>query len=652
MRKALFCIFIVLIISCAKKEIVPKKTKGTLGIIVEDLCAKDKRFLSLPGVLITDILSNSAAAKAEVPLFSVITHIDGNPIRSKVEYDMYTETLEVGEIVNVAVLQYFHKSQMLYELEAKAGIEQLHNHYTNVYNRMDYKEYPLKDMYLWDFDYFSEMKSFITKMTIDMRRIEIFFEIQNCSDEDKYFSIKEIISNVKDQKFYKLNGLEHHDVITIPKQIGKQPSKFLFSISLERPIEYLLLTGSYETCKYKCVFQFEEHIRLNTYCPQEINLKSFNYSVNVFPYYFTASGAVGTSEIVLDSPKFDTNNSITTDKKSIIFEGTVYDTLGVNEIIINNKNVVFDEFGNFHHNQYLIMGTNKIDITIININQEETKESYTIIRTPQNISEDFVYIKKPIETENYNPFDIAVVIGIEDYSKNPDVLYARDDASVVFDYLISTFGLKQENIKILTDGDASLASFREIFSENGWLNANSSEQANVYIYYSGHGYVDESGNSYLIPYDSMLGFLDTAYPVEQIYNRIAKLDVKSRNVILDACFSGYNKDGSTISETKMLVVEQVGPPQNINLFTSCSNNELSNIFKEANQSLYTYYWLKGIRGDADLDLNNLITYREMDRYLKDKVPKKSRRLYRIQNPQLYCQSLEDVFIDLGDKNEE
>ena len=65
---------------------------------------------------------------------------------------------------------------------------------------------------------------------------------------------------------------------------------------------------------------------------------------------------------------------------------------------------------------------------------------------------------------------------------------------------------------------------------------------------------------------------------------------------------------------------------------------MSNWYPEKKHGLFTYFFLKGLQGAADLDGDGAVTVSEMERYLLDEnsaVPYLSRREFqRIQTPQV------------------
>ena len=71
------------------------------------------------------------------------------------------------------------------------------------------------------------------------------------------------------------------------------------------------------------------------------------------------------------------------------------------------------------------------------------------------------------------------------------------------------------------------------------------------------------------------------------------------------------------------------------VITSSSANQVSSWYPEKQHSLFTYFFLKGLRGEADTNKDNLITVGEMRRYLAEHVPYMARRLTgNEQTPQI------------------
>ena len=72
---------------------------------------------------------------------------------------------------------------------------------------------------------------------------------------------------------------------------------------------------------------------------------------------------------------------------------------------------------------------------------------------------------------------------------------------------------------------------------------------------------------------------------------------------------------------------------NIDLFSSSKADEISSWYPEKRHSLFTYFFLKGLQGDADKNKDGSITTAELDEYIAENVPYVARRLYgRKQTP--------------------
>lgn len=234
-------------------------------------------------------------------------------------------------------------------------------------------------------------------------------------------------------------------------------------------------------------------------------------------------------------------------------------------------------------------------------------------------------------------FDIAVVIGNRDYSRSntPDVDYAARDARTMREYLEKTFGYDPGNI--IYAEDATLSDLNRIFGSVGdyrgqlykYVKPNLS---NVFVYYVGHGAPDlESGDAYFIPVDADPQFLkNSGYRLQTFYANLAKVPAREMTVVLDACFSGNSAKGQLfkgVSSIGMRVnKEKQAKPANAVVFTSAQDDQVSTWYPEKRHSLFTYYFLKGMQGEADANRDRQLTVAEMDGYLAEQVPYMARRL--------------------------
>jgi hypothetical protein len=240
------------------------------------------------------------------------------------------------------------------------------------------------------------------------------------------------------------------------------------------------------------------------------------------------------------------------------------------------------------------------------------------------------------EGKKAGEYDIAVVIGNKSYSLSgsPDVEYAVHDAQMMKEYLTRTMGFQPDNI--IYEENASLSKFNEIFGTErnykGKLFKHvKAGESRVFVYYVGHGAPDlETQDAYLVPVDANPQYLrDNGYRLQTFYDNLAKIPATRMTVILDSCFSGNSEKGMLfkgMSPALVKVKKELRGPDKATVITSAGTDQISVWYPEKRHSLFTYYFLKGISGDADYNKDGKIDVGEMKRYLADKVPYMANRL--------------------------
>lgn len=285
----------------------------------------------------------------------------------------------------------------------------------------------------------------------------------------------------------------------------------------------------------------------------------------------------------------------------------------------------------------------------VNLVRSEQKPNSNLF--VENENEDVDIGENIPEADHQNPEAVAVVIGISHYKKSgiPDVDYAVRGANIVEEYLEKSFGVDKRKIIFATDENASLSDFRKIFGEE-LENYITPGKSDVYIYYQGHGVPDpETNEAYFVPYDCDPSYAkSTGYSLEEFYSKVAALPARSVTVILDACFSGASASGALVKNISPLYMKVKTPVVTMNngvVFTSSTGEQVSCWYPEKNASLFTYYFLKGLKGDADSNHDGTITNEEMQSYLDQNVPIEARYLSnREQTPQMMTKDPDKVLL--------
>ena len=233
----------------------------------------------------------------------------------------------------------------------------------------------------------------------------------------------------------------------------------------------------------------------------------------------------------------------------------------------------------------------------------------------------------------------AVVIGIEQYrEKLPKAEFADRDAKLVGEYLTKVLGYPEENVIVRTNERAARTDLVKYFEE--WLRNNVEKDGSVFVYYSGHGAPNtKTGEAYFVPYDGDPSFVDsTAYPVKQLYAALDKLPAKDITVVLDSCFSGSGGRSVLAKGARPMVLSIENPvlaSGKTIVLTASGGDQISNSFEEQGHGLLTYFFLKGLQGEGDVNKDGVIQMTELYDYLKPNVQRVSRKQYNNeQTPQL------------------
>jgi hypothetical protein len=255
------------------------------------------------------------------------------------------------------------------------------------------------------------------------------------------------------------------------------------------------------------------------------------------------------------------------------------------------------------------------------------------------------YVKKFIDPlalpDNYsrkpNPKDWGLIIGIENYQRLPKVEFARKDALIVRDYFVRVLGVPDDNIISLIDADATKGRMEGYLKK--YIPANLGKDATLYVYFAGHGMPGvKKGEPYLVPYDADTRFIEqTGYKLISFYQDIYRLKVRHVYVFLDSCFSGMASRAAEAlvrgARPALMHVEKVRPPSSrIISLNATSTNEVSHALYEQRHGLFTYYLLRGLKGDADRDNDGWTSIKELYGYVRSNVRRVSRRMQSEQTP--------------------
>ncbi|MDE3036099.1 MAG: caspase family protein, partial [Nitrospirota bacterium] len=233
----------------------------------------------------------------------------------------------------------------------------------------------------------------------------------------------------------------------------------------------------------------------------------------------------------------------------------------------------------------------------------------------------------------------AVVIGIDTYrNKLPKADYASHDAEVMGRYLTNVMGYEEENVAVLLNDRAAKTDLEKYIEH--WLPKRVEPGASVFVYFSGHGAPNaKTGDAYLVPYDGDPAFVDaTGYPLKRLYEQVGKLQAKEIVVMLDSCFSGAGGRSVVAKGMRPMVLSVENPVLaggKTVVLSASQGDQVSSTYDQKGHGLLTYFFLKGLQGEADKNKDGSVDLAELFTYLKPQVSRVARRDFNNeQTPQL------------------
>ena len=234
---------------------------------------------------------------------------------------------------------------------------------------------------------------------------------------------------------------------------------------------------------------------------------------------------------------------------------------------------------------------------------------------------------------------VAIIIGIQSYKSLPPARFANADAQLFAEYAQVALGVRAEKIRLLTDSDANEIEIVRAF--RSWLLRNVTRgNTEVYVFYSGHGLPSDDGKSlYLLPHNADRDFIDKTSINQQELVRMAEATgAKSVTMFLDSCYSGQSRGGDALMvNARPVKMKSSGAeyPLTFTVLTASAPDQISWSSDELGHGIFSYYLMKGIEGDADLNKDGKITFGEMQEHLTDTVGRQAMIMNRKQQPQLF-----------------
>lgn len=226
------------------------------------------------------------------------------------------------------------------------------------------------------------------------------------------------------------------------------------------------------------------------------------------------------------------------------------------------------------------------------------------------------------KTGIHNTTDAAVIIGIEDYIRIPDVPGAAADAQLVRDTLVYTLGIDPARISLLIraqdQGDASRTAIQQAIRTRA---AQVHSGGRLWVYFAGHGSAAADTKERILLGDDVsadaVSFAERSVKLSEIQNW-GITGGGQVTVITDACFNGTGRNGEVQSGTRYAVpVSEISKVQ-LTQWHATSPEQVAQPLADTGHGAFTYFWAGALRGWADGQFSSRdgqVTAQEVQEYV-------------------------------------
>ena len=298
---------------------------------------------------------------------------------------------------------------------------------------------------------------------------------------------------------------------------------------------------------------------------------------------------------------------------------TAYDTAG------NSLANSISESGKFYTEDYGKLASKAVergaDSFLNDLQQQlpDVAQVSTSVKKELPIAGNSIVDKNIFVSKNTNNTTFVAVIGNEKYADVAEVPFAENDARMFSEYCKKTLGIAENHVRLCVN-----ATYNDIRKTLNWLKQGLSAyngEGRVIFYYAGHGIPNESDKSaYLLPVDGIGSDIESAYPLNKLYQTLSELPAQSVTIFLDACFSGTKRDGEMMASARGVAIKAKPeqPKGKMVIFTAAQGDETAYPFKSQQHGMFTYYLLKKLQ-----DSKGNVTLGELGDYLTKEVKRQS-----------------------------
>jgi uncharacterized caspase-like protein len=206
----------------------------------------------------------------------------------------------------------------------------------------------------------------------------------------------------------------------------------------------------------------------------------------------------------------------------------------------------------------------------------------------------------------------------------------------------------ENHIRVLNNKDATK---KAILDGLNWLKekAESDPNATVFVYYSGHGWIDKNTKRYyLLQHDiKPTKIANSALSAEDFTAAIRQIQSERLLVVIDSCHAAgmaTSKDADLELDKKFDeefedfirvapskgFIDELKKGKGRVVFTSSEGEQKSWIKKEQTNSIYTYHFLEALQGAGNKPGDTEVRVSNIMNYLGKAVPETASQLYNVE----------------------
>lgn len=207
---------------------------------------------------------------------------------------------------------------------------------------------------------------------------------------------------------------------------------------------------------------------------------------------------------------------------------------------------------------------------------------------------------------------LAVGIGAYRDPLVPTRKFAAQDAELVASYFKTLGGVPAANVRVLQDRKALRPDMEEAILD--WLPPRLTPDSVVIVYFAGQALVSPTGETFLLPYEGGTASTTRLYPLKDLQAALAKLNAQQVVLIFDGALLRLGKDAKTKAPQW-----NVGGGTLVRLI-GATGFQPGLEPDQLKHGLFTYYLLRGLKGEADANHDGNVTLGELAAFVRQTVP--------------------------------